>query len=317
MPGEPRGLKRRALLAAGALLSLPLRAQVVDEAWTDEARARTLPLRIRWPDGVGPWPLLLFSHGLGGSREGGEVWGEAWREAGFVVVHLQHPGSDAAVWTAGPAALRAAASAEQLIARADDVRFVLDEVSRRHRGGDGRWAGVPLDAIGMSGHSFGAHTVCLVAGKRYPVDTAAWVDARPRAFIAFSPTPTPGRLTPAEQFGGVTRPFLVLTGSLDGDPFGRYRGGATRWQVFEALPAGAKAGLWLDGADHFTFAGQRGLPRRLGGLGEREAEAVAREPAHHALLARLSTQWWRSRLLGDAAALQPPALGAADRWVIG
>ena len=317
MPGERHGLTRRAVLAAGALLARPARASVVAESWTDASRTRTLPLLVRWPDGAGPWPLLLFSHGLGGSREGGEVWGEAWRDAGFLVIHLQHPGSDIAVWMQGLAALRAAASAEQLAARADDVKFVLDEVTRRQRAGDGRWGGVRLDTIGMSGHSFGAHTACLVAGKRYPVDTAAWVDARPRAFIAFSPTPTPGRMTPAEQFGGVTRPFMVLTGSLDGDPFGRYRGGATRWQVFEGLPAGSKAGLWLDGADHFTFAGQAGLPRSLGPLGERQAQAVAREAVHHELIARLSTQWWRATLLGEAAALQSPTLGPADRWVLG
>ncbi len=76
-------------------------AKFVDEAWTDAARSRTVPLRVRWPDGPGPWPLLLFSHGLGGSRDGGELWGEAWCEAGFVVIHLQHPGSDIAVVVRG------------------------------------------------------------------------------------------------------------------------------------------------------------------------------------------------------------------------
>ena len=64
----------------------------IDQTWTDARRGRELPVRIRWPDGDGPWPLLLFSHGLGGSRDGGEVWGRAWRDAGFVVIHLSTGG---------------------------------------------------------------------------------------------------------------------------------------------------------------------------------------------------------------------------------
>ena len=54
-------------------------------------------MRLRWPDEsrfAVPWPVVIFSHGLGGKREGGTVWGEAWAAAGFVVVHMQHIGSD-------------------------------------------------------------------------------------------------------------------------------------------------------------------------------------------------------------------------------
>jgi predicted dienelactone hydrolase len=55
-------------------------AEVVDETWVDAARQREVPVTIRWPDAAahtGPLPVLLFSHGLGGTREGGEVWGRA------------------------------------------------------------------------------------------------------------------------------------------------------------------------------------------------------------------------------------------------
>ena len=126
-------LTRRSLLAAAGLAALPARATVQDLAWTDPVRQRTLPLRLRWPDGPGPWPLLLFSHGLGGSREGGEVWGRAWRDAGFVVVHLQHPGSDAAVWAQGLVGLRAAASAAQLVQRVADLHSCSTKCSAARR----------------------------------------------------------------------------------------------------------------------------------------------------------------------------------------
>ena len=114
---------------------------VADESWPDAARKRELPIKVRWPDEAlhkGERPVVLFSHGLGGTRDGGTLWGEAWVQAGFVVVHLQHPGSDLAAVRAvavsfnDRSGLRNAASAAQLLARLGDVGFVLDEITRRH-----------------------------------------------------------------------------------------------------------------------------------------------------------------------------------------
>src|ERR1700742_2885005 len=68
--------------------------QVVDQEWTDVARNRMVPVRLRVPTGGGPYPVILFSHGLGGSRGGGELWGDTWAHHGYIVVHMQHPGSD-------------------------------------------------------------------------------------------------------------------------------------------------------------------------------------------------------------------------------
>ena len=170
-------MDRRRCLAIPLIAALPLlaasaaRAAVADERWSDSARARSLPLRIRWPDGNAACALVLHSHGLCGSRDGGDAWGRAWREAGFAVVHVQHPGSDSEVLRGGLLALRAAASADPLIARVADMRFVLGEILRRAGTGDGPWLRVRADAIGASGHSFGAQTVQALAGKRYRVAT--------------------------------------------------------------------------------------------------------------------------------------------------
>ena len=53
----------------------PFAVQEFDDEWTDTTRARTLPVHIRAPAGAGPFPVILFSHGLGGSRAGGAEWG--------------------------------------------------------------------------------------------------------------------------------------------------------------------------------------------------------------------------------------------------
>jgi predicted dienelactone hydrolase len=288
--------------------------------WQDTVRQRSLPLLLRQPAGLGPWPLVLHSHGLGGNREGGALWGQAWAEAGIAVLHLQHPGSDSDTLRQGLGALRAAASAEQWAARVADVRFVLDEVARLAGAGAEPWARLRLDAIGLSGHSFGAHTTLAVAGQRFAVPGSG-ADPRPKAFVALSPAPPRGQGTGeafSEQhaFGAITRPVLLATGSNDGDPFGGFSGGQVRASVFQGLPPGQRALLWLDHADHMTFGG--GTPGRIPGIGRlrRAGRAAELESAHQALLARGTALWWRWRLLGDAEApalMRQLPLAAGDR----
>ena len=299
-------------------------APPLDGAWSDSRRHRAVPWRLRLPRQPGPWPLVLYSHGLGGNREGGAVWGQAWADAGVAVLHLQHPGSDSDTLRNGLAALRAAASAEQLWARVQDVRFALDEIERQARAGAEPWSLLRLDAIGLAGHSFGAQTTQALAGQRYPVATDG-ADPRLRAFIALSPSlPRNGSLTPVQSLGAITRPFMAVTGALDGDPLGRndgtFDGGASRARVFDGLPPGQRALLWLEGADHMSFGG--GASRRAPSIGpfRRHGQAATLEPVHQALVARVSTLWWRTHLLADAdarAALrQPQGLAEQDRFMI-
>ncbi|MCY2993583.1 MAG: hypothetical protein NTY19_37750 [Planctomycetota bacterium] len=63
----------------------------------DPARSRDIPLRVYLPAAKDPAPVVLFSHGLGGSREGCGYLGHHWSARGYVVVFLQHPGSDNSV----------------------------------------------------------------------------------------------------------------------------------------------------------------------------------------------------------------------------
>src|SRR5689334_6039061 len=75
----------------------------------DDARDREIPIRLFLPAKREAAPVVLFSHGLGGSRAGSKFLGEHWAGRGYVVVFLQHPGSDESVWRNQPQAERAAA----------------------------------------------------------------------------------------------------------------------------------------------------------------------------------------------------------------
>lgn len=323
--------RRSMLLAAGLLLAPRLAAALgpppaQDFEWRDAARSRSLPLRLRLPEPSAGAPLVLYSHGLGGSRDGGDAWGRAWAAGGIAVLHLQHPGSDNAVLLEGIGALRRAADWRQLLQRVADARFVLDEIGRLARSAVPPWSELDLRRIGFAGHSFGARTTQALAGERFGLGPDLG-DDRPAAFIAFSPTGT-GESS-MQRFAAVRRPFLGVTGSHDGDPFGSFSSGEGRARIFDALPPsddGRRALLWLQDADHMTFAGN--AQRRIAGTGllRRHAPAAALEPRHHAAVAQLSLWWWRHWLLGDTdagtalrvqAASAQPLLAAGDRLVLG
>ena len=321
-------IQRRRLLAVSALVATgqtrAANMPAVDQTWRDAARNRDVPVLVRWPSGSGPWPVIVYSHGLGGSREGGDAWGQAWQAAGYVVLHLQHPGSDIEVLRNGVDRLREAGNLQQFLVRMADVRFAIDEVERRHRLGTSPWSQVRMASIGVAGHSFGAMTTLAVAGQRFDAPST-FADARVAAFIAFSPGQGRSKMPLAEQFGAIKAPFLVVTGSLDGDPFGSYESGEPRAKVYEGLPAGQRALLWLDGADHMSFAGNAAQRINCCGPFKRQPIAAEREVAHHALVARITTHWWQEHLMADAVARetaraalrQPQGLRDADRLTLG
>jgi dienelactone hydrolase len=325
-------LRRDFLLSAGATLLVSgftgspalaeSRATVSDEDWRDAARNRTVPVRVRVPSTAGPWPVVMFSHGLGGSREGGVAWGEAWAAAGYLVLHLQHPGSD----TGALRRIRDAATPGQLLARFADVSFALDEMARRKVAQQGPWTQADLERIGLAGHSFGAKTVLGLAGEKYPgvadvryPATNSTSEKRIKAFIALSPSIGGREVDLAQRYGRLRGPMLHITGTLDGDVLGNGETPQSRTRPFEFAPAGDQF-LWiLKDADHLTFDG---LPpsRKLERFMRRTDAAKLAQPKQYQQIAKLTTLYWDAMLKSEAharAALNKPAqLVNDDVWKI-
>jgi hypothetical protein len=135
-----------------------------------------------------------------------------------------------------------------------------------------------------------------------------------KAFVALSPAlGKDTSLAQAKQeLAAVARPFLVCSGSLDGEILNNGETPQSRRMVFEALPAGKKALLWLDQADHFTFAGnQKTIPSTF--LVRRTKETLDLEAAHHERVARVSAAWLREQLVGQPMGAVA-GLAAADEW---
>jgi predicted dienelactone hydrolase len=286
-------MKYARLFAAIALVA-PVAAhaaapQICEAQWRDPVRGgRAVPVRIRMPAGTGKVPLVLFSHGLGGSLDSGTDWAEAWAAVGLAVINLQHPGSDRGILRDG--GLFAAMSPKQLQARVEDVHFVIDEVGRRPREGACDLSRIDLGRIGMSGHSFGAITTQAIAGQHFAMPAAAdWGDKRVTAAIAFSPSP-PMLGDDGAAFGALGIPFFSVTGTADAASITPNVSAADRQRPYRAMPAGGKYLLVLDGANHMEFNGQDTL-----------RNGMKPDPHIRAVTIAATTAFWRATLMDDAA----------------
>lgn len=261
----------------------------------DAERQRAIPILLYLPSRESSAAVLLFSHGLGGSRESSTYLGAHWSARGYVVVCVQHPGSDDSLWKDVPrgsrmAALRKAANLENFQLRVKDIPAVLDQLKRWNAGDDHPLAGrLDLERIGMSGHSFGAVTTQAVSGQGFWPGKASFTDPRIRAAIAFSPG-SPRLGTARQAFGKVAIPWMLMTGTKDFAPIGA-TDLESRLAVFPALPPGGKYELVLHKAEHSAFS-DGPLP------GDRES----RNPNHHRAILALSTAFWDAWLGRDAAA---------------
>lgn len=281
----------------------------------DEARNRQLPLLVYLPAAGEPRPVVLFSHGLGGTRQGCEYLGRHWAARGYVAVFLQHPGSDDAVWKDAPplrrmAAMREAASADNFRLRVQDVPAVLDQLENWNSQADHALHGrCDPRRVGMSGHSFGAVTTQAVSGQAAPLIGQRFTDGRIRAAIAFSPS-SPRRGNAATAFGSVKIPWLLMTGTKDLSVIGD-ADLESRLNVYPNLPRTIdKYELVLHNAEHSAFT-DRALP----------GDTEQRNPNHHRVILALSTAFWDTYLLDDSAArawLHGSAprelMEADDRW---
>lgn len=304
---ETEGITRRQLLiGAGTLLlarsagaapyQSPVRSVHVWRAeWRDAKRSRRVPVKVYLPQGDGTFPVVVFSHGLGGSREGYEYLGSYWAAHGIVSVHVQHVGSDDSVWRGGAArqGLRGAMTRKAVLDRPRDVSFALDQLQSLNKTGEGPLRGkLDLSKIGMAGHSFGANTTLLIAGMRSPGGATPVSDKRVHCAIALSAPPPISRNYDA-LYKDIRVPILHMTGTKDSTPFDRP--GATpadRRVPYDHIHGADGYLVTFAGGDHMVFSGRNPINR-----------AVASDARNYLLIQEATTAFWDAYLRGDGRAL--------------
>jgi predicted dienelactone hydrolase len=274
--------------------------EVLRLEWKDEKRKRQVPAKIYLrKENTAPSAVVIFSHGLGGSREGYEYLGRHWAGCGYVSVHLQHLGSDDAVWKEvgradrKKALDRAAFDFANAENRPRDVSFAIDALTAANA--DTRstlYQRLELGKIGVAGHSFGGFTALAVAGQTLGLSgSISLADPRVKAVVQMS-APLPQRASDRQQvFGRIKIPVFHLTGTQDDSLIGNTTAEQRRIP-FDSMKNAETSLLIFEDGDHMIFSD---APRR--DSAQQEQDAI-----FHRHICAATTAWWDAYLREDSAA---------------
>lgn len=238
--------------------------KVLDFDWQDDARQRSVPVRLYLPTAASasaPVPLVVFSHGIGGSRYGYSYLGRTWASEGFASLHLQHVGSDRKLWTNGSplelaSRLHSAARESEAMARAADLKFALDQALQGELG-----PYFDRDRIVAAGHSYGANTTLLAAGARVERQghTLDLREPRIKAAVVISAPPFYGEASPRRVLASVQVPSLHITATEDVIRIpGYFSDAADRITIFENVASARKLLAVFAGGSHSIFTDRAG-----------------------------------------------------------
>jgi dienelactone hydrolase len=316
----------------GDIAAVPAAARVSapTEMVRDIAIPRTggsLAADVIYPKEGGPYPVIIFSHGAGGTPYAYRELTSAWAEAGFVVVAPTHGDARPLLRARGLEGrelmvelLRSAVDPASWERRVGDIKAIMD-VLPKLASADQRLAGkVDPQRVGVGGHSYGAFTSMLVACAQ-PRSPAGGVvnhrDPRPRAFLLLSAQGPGQQGLHRDSWRSCDRPMMVMTGTEDrGRPRGDQPPQTWREKLlpYELSPPGGKVGVVLNGAAHSSFlASDRRAAAALGPAAEADQVDPALQVRIFNSLATQTTAWWRAHLYGDAASRAAIASGSLAR----
>jgi dienelactone hydrolase len=237
--------------------------QSMDFSWQDTMRQREVLARLYTPaNATGRVPLVVLSHGIGGSREGYTYIGKHLASQGYACLHLQHAGSDRSLWFGNPlqmvGRLQAAAKDTEAIDRAKDVSFALDQLLATAN----MKAQLDPQRVAMAGHSYGANTTMLVAGAQVDRDGKIFNlrDDRIKAAVLISAPPFYNSGDAKQILASVTIPTLHITSTGDDIRIpGYFSSAKDRVAMFDATPtiAPKTLALFKDGS-HSMFTDRLG-----------------------------------------------------------
>jgi hypothetical protein len=301
----------------------PYAVEAMNLDWFDRDRNRQVPVRVYFPrHEPGPFPVVVFSSGLGAGRNNFEFLGRHLASHGYVSVHVQHLGSDGQVEKGGAdarGALRQAARDPRTgLTRLLDLVFALDQVGALATGSPVLRGRIDLGAVAVGGNNLGAWTALAAAGLAMvgkDGEESSLPDPRVKAALLFFPPPAAaqgGRM----RFEHVKVPCLHVVGAPAGGHESDAQAAARRIafdqiagadQVLVTViaaaagaPAGASAGAGA--SDRPASAAGRGETAAGRGTGSAGAPGPDRAKAMPGYLKAISTAFLDAYLRHDAAA---------------
>ncbi|MEW6264927.1 MAG: acetylhydrolase [Thermodesulfobacteriota bacterium] len=272
-------------------------SEMIRYDWVDQQRRRPVPVTIYYPGTGGPWPVIVFSHGLGGTRDSYDYLGRHWAGHGFISIHPQHQGSDDEVWRDKERPVqelrRSVEDPKNSLERPADVKFVLDRLTLVNREEGPLQGRLDLNRAGAAGHSFGAYTTLAVAGQLFigPLGRElSFPEPRIKAAVIMSAPVGAAKKHPDRSFERIGIPCLHLTGDKDYSPIDPNTKPGDRRLPFDHIQDSDQYLVVFRGGDHMVFAG-----RRL-------HKSDPQDPYIHRLIRMSTTAFWQAYLKEDQAA---------------
>jgi len=288
----------------------------------DQSRDKDLPVSAYFPARPrGKLPVIVFSHGGGGSGETGLPLVRHWASHGYLVLCPTHgdslrlrfrQGKDISDGMRG-VVRRALTRQEDWLNRPKDISFLLDSLAAIEARIPALRGRLNAKRLGVGGHSFGAFTAQAIAGATIKLsghkNPLSLADNRPKAILLLSPQGRGQMGLHEHSWDAIKRPVMTVAGSLDRGAMGQPP--SWRCEPFHRSPPGEKFLLFIQGAHHGSFTGlyaenPRPLFRRSGG----DQKAIFQ------WVKAATTAFWDAYLTGDKAALdflRSDALEAATR----
>lgn len=271
--------------------------------WQDAKRDRAVPAKLYFPKtGSGPFPVVVFSHGLGGTRDGYEYLGRHWAGCGYVSVHIQHLGSDDSVWKGVPLAERtksvqgAAANLQNVMNRPQDGKFAIDQLEKLNVDAASPLKGkLDMKAVAVAGHSFGGFTTLALAGQTFLLKQG-FSDSRIKAAIQMSAPAPNNRRDLDRTYGSITIPVMHVTGTKDFVEMLPQTTAEDRRIPFDHMGNSETCLVIFKDGDHMIFSGRErvGVP----------AEKLTQDGEFQKLICAGTTAFWDANLKGDQKAKQ-------------
>jgi dienelactone hydrolase len=212
---------------------------------------RDLLVRVSYPDpsapGTGdPFPVILFSHGEGASKDEFALLVDHWASHGYVTVQPTHVDSDSLGYKP-----RSQDREKVLASRIEDMTFLrdhLDDIAAQSPALSGR---IATDKIAVGGHGSGALTALALAGLPLRgVKPEKPSDARVNALLTLNGA-GPSMLT-GDDWHAVKVPVFAAAGT--NDPGQATAGGLASWRwrlgAYELTEGMPRYALSIPGGDH-------------------------------------------------------------------
>lgn len=235
-----------------------------------EDQAKDLQIRVTYPDGPGPWPAIIFSHGAMSSKDFYNRVADHWATHGYATILPTHLDSE----SLGYSFKNPLPREKVFFGRIGDMQFILnhlDEIA----GKAGIAGKIEKTKLAVAGHSFGGWTSLILAGlpvKMPDGSLKSFADSRIKALVSYNGI-GPMDEIPDAAWAKVAIPVFAASGTNDPGATGSGPVHPWRWRIGAYDYAGSKEkyAVSITMGDHYYG----GLICREGAGGKPDPEGLS------------------------------------------